>query len=151
MLQQGQWSTMLTMLFNYESSYRITGNVLSFIISLLSNCLLENLMMLPFAHHVPNTPGHKTEVCECVCGCLPRVVWESSWRPDRYSRCSSSPFRSHSCLHSVWAADIGGRRRRWWPSAPLSGSQSNSEAYSCSAWRRRKGGSDQLDSASESR
>lgn len=75
---------------------------------------------------------------------LPHVVWLWSWRPDRCSRCSSCLFRSHSFLHSVWPADIEGRRRRWWPSAPHAGSQSSCEGCSCTAWRRRTDGSDQL-------
>lgn len=62
-----------------------------------------------------------------------RVVLSLTWRPDRCSRCSSCWSRSHSCLHSVSPADIGGKRRRWWPSAPRAGLQSSCVGYSCTA------------------
>lgn len=104
-----------------------------------THCCCPEIMLLILPHKVPKI-AHPD---------LPRVVWESSWRPDRCSRCSSCQFRSHSCRHSAWPADNEGRRRRWWPLAPPAGLQNSFEEYSCTAWHHQTDGSDQLDSQKE--
>lgn len=112
-------------------------------IILLSNSLLSSWKIMLFVLW--------TKVLKVAHSDPPRVTWEWSWRPDRCSRCSSCQFRSHSCHHSAWPADNEGRRRRWWPWAPLAGLQNSFGEYSCIAWHRQRDGSDQLDSQKEDR
>lgn len=80
---------------------------------------------------------------------LPRAVWLPFWWAGKCNRIASFCCRSHSFLRTVSPADIEGRRRRWWSSAPRAGSLSSCEGCSCISWRRHRDGSDQLGSERE--
>lgn len=76
---------------------------------------------------------------------LLHVVWLLSLRRDRCSHCSSRRSHSHSCHRIVAQANSAGRKWRSWPLALRAGLQSSYVECSCSAWRHRGDGWDQLE------